>query len=145
MRTAEDLLAELAAVDESHRIEAKLATQIDRSVMETVCAFSNEPGLGGGYLLLGVAPKVTRYRVAYSTHRLAGRLWQRDQPNDRFRVARSRWRLGRFAAAPAGCRGRSDAGSRCITVLPVSPPKRSCRVDVGGCVQPSESLLALPS
>jgi len=54
MRSAEDLMAELTAVDESHRIEAKHATQIDRSVMETVCAFSNEPGLGGGYLLLGV-------------------------------------------------------------------------------------------
>ena len=54
MRSAEDLLQELAALDESHRIEAKQARQIDRSVMETVCAFANEPGLGGGYLLLGV-------------------------------------------------------------------------------------------
>jgi len=54
MRTAEDLLQELTALDESHRIEAKQAHQIDRSVMETVCAFANEPGLGGGYLLLGV-------------------------------------------------------------------------------------------
>jgi len=54
MRTAEDLLQELTALDESHRIEAKLSRQIDRSVMETVCAFANEPGLGGGYLLLGV-------------------------------------------------------------------------------------------
>lgn len=55
MRTAEDLLQELTSLDESHRIEAKQARQIDRSVMETVCAFANEPGLGGGYLLLGVA------------------------------------------------------------------------------------------
>ncbi len=54
MRTAEYLLQELAAVDESHRIEAKRASQIDRSIMETVVAFSNEPGLGGGHLLLGV-------------------------------------------------------------------------------------------
>lgn len=54
MRTAEDLLQELSALDESHRIEAKHARQIDRAVMETVCAFANEPGLGGGYLLLGV-------------------------------------------------------------------------------------------
>lgn len=54
MRTAEDLIQELAALDESHRIEAKQARQIDRSLMETVCAFANEPGLGGGYLLLGV-------------------------------------------------------------------------------------------
>lgn len=55
MRTAEDLLQELAALDESHRIEAKQARQVDRSIMETVCAFANEPGLGGGYLLLGVS------------------------------------------------------------------------------------------
>jgi len=54
MRSAEDLLQELTALDESHRIEAKHARQIDRAVMETVCAFANEPGLGGGYLLLGV-------------------------------------------------------------------------------------------
>jgi len=54
MRSAEDLLQELAALDESDRIEAKQARQIDRSIMETVCAFANEPGLGGGYLLLGV-------------------------------------------------------------------------------------------
>ncbi len=53
MRTAEDLLQELTALDESHRIEAKRARQIDRSIMETICAFANEPGLGGGYLLLG--------------------------------------------------------------------------------------------
>lgn len=54
-RSAEDLLQELQAIDESHRIEAKRCSQIDRSVMETVCAFANEPGLGGGHLLLGVA------------------------------------------------------------------------------------------
>lgn len=55
MRSAEDLLQELQSVDESHRIEVKRGTQIGQSVMETVCAFANEPGLGGGYLLLGVA------------------------------------------------------------------------------------------
>lgn len=54
MRSAADLLQELCSLDESHRIEAKRASQIDRSVMETVCAFANEPGLGGGYMLLGV-------------------------------------------------------------------------------------------
>ena len=54
MRSAEDLLQELISLDESHRIEAKRCTQVDKSVMETVCAYANEPGLGGGYLLLGV-------------------------------------------------------------------------------------------
>jgi len=67
-RTAEDLLQELLSLDESHRIEAKRCTQIDRSVMETVCAFANEPGLGGGHLLLGVEQDTqdlfgTTYRV----------------------------------------------------------------------------------
>lgn len=55
MRTFEDLIQELQSVDETHRIEAKRGSQVDRSVMETVCAFANEPGLGGGYILLGVA------------------------------------------------------------------------------------------
>lgn len=54
IRSAEDLLQELSSLDESQRIEAKRGAQIDRSIMETVCAFANEPGLGGGYLLLGV-------------------------------------------------------------------------------------------
>ena len=48
IRSAEDLLQELSSLDESQRIEAKRGAQIDRSVMETVCAFANEPGLGGG-------------------------------------------------------------------------------------------------
>ena len=54
MRTAEDLLQELLSLDESHRIEAKQGRQIDKSVIQTVCAFANEPGLGGGYILLGI-------------------------------------------------------------------------------------------
>ncbi len=54
MRTAQDLLAELNASDESPRIEAKRSREIGKSIMETVIAFANEPGLGGGYLLLGV-------------------------------------------------------------------------------------------
>ncbi len=56
MRSAASLLEELRAVDESHGIEAKEASRIDRSVLETVCAFANEPGLGGGYMVLGVVP-----------------------------------------------------------------------------------------
>ena len=54
MRTAQDLLTELNASDESPRIEAKRARAIGKSIMETVIAYANEPGLGGGYLLLGV-------------------------------------------------------------------------------------------
>jgi ATP-dependent DNA helicase RecG len=55
-KKAAALLDELRSVDESSTIEAKAASQIDRSVLETVCAFANEPGLGGGHLLLGVTP-----------------------------------------------------------------------------------------
>jgi ATP-dependent DNA helicase RecG len=54
MRSAIDLLHELNAVDESVRIEAKRASEIGKSVMQTIIAFANEPGLDGGYLLLGV-------------------------------------------------------------------------------------------
>jgi ATP-dependent DNA helicase RecG len=54
MRSAQDLLTELNASDESPRIEAKRARELGKSIMETVIAFANEPGLGGGHLLLGV-------------------------------------------------------------------------------------------
>lgn len=53
MRNASDLLEELNAIDESTRIEAKRASDVGKSVMQTVIAFANEPGLDGGYLLLG--------------------------------------------------------------------------------------------
>ncbi len=58
MRTAQDLLAELNASDESPRIEAKRGREVGKSIMETVIAFANEPGLGGGYLLLGAEWKI---------------------------------------------------------------------------------------
>lgn len=54
MRSAADLLEELNAVDETARIEAKRASDLGKSLMETVIAFANEPGMDGGYLLLGV-------------------------------------------------------------------------------------------
>ncbi|EPG5772201.1 ATP-binding protein [Bordetella hinzii] len=53
MRNATDLFEELNSVDESTRIEAKRASELGKSVMQTVIAFANEPGLEGGYLLLG--------------------------------------------------------------------------------------------
>lgn len=54
METIKDLLDRLNATDECANIEAKRGSAIQRSVMETVCSLSNEPGLGGGYILLGV-------------------------------------------------------------------------------------------
>jgi ATP-dependent DNA helicase RecG len=53
-RSALELLQELRELSEHERIEAKRGTSISHSVMETVCAFANEPHLGGGWLLLGL-------------------------------------------------------------------------------------------
>lgn len=38
---------------------------IDRSILESVCAFSNEPGLGGGYILLGVTQETQSLFPSY--------------------------------------------------------------------------------
>lgn len=46
---------ELVNLGESPRIEAKQANEIGPSVMQTICAFANEPGLKGGWLLLGIS------------------------------------------------------------------------------------------
>lgn len=54
MESAKDLIEKLNATDECTTIEAKRGLAIDNSLMQTVCAFSNEPGLGGGYILLGI-------------------------------------------------------------------------------------------
>ena len=54
--TAQELFDRLNDVDETLAVEAKaLSKDSSRSIMETVCSFSNEPGLGGGVILLGVA------------------------------------------------------------------------------------------
>ena len=57
MKTAQEIFDQLNSIDENVRIDAKKASEIDKSIMETVCAFANEPGLGGGYLLLGAVRK----------------------------------------------------------------------------------------
>lgn len=51
--TAKEIFEQLNITDEIDIIEAKPGKSISHSVMETVCAFANEPGLGGGYILLG--------------------------------------------------------------------------------------------
>ena len=54
--SAQELFRQLNDVDETSNVEAKaLSKDSSRSIMETVCSFSNEPGLGGGVILLGVA------------------------------------------------------------------------------------------
>lgn len=52
--TAKELIKQLNLTDECTWIEAKKGSSIDRSVLETICAFCNEPGLENGYILLGV-------------------------------------------------------------------------------------------
>ncbi|MEA2603260.1 MAG: ATP-dependent helicase RecG [Acidobacteriota bacterium] len=52
--TALELLESLNILDEQERIEAKRGSEVGKSLLETVCAFANEPGLGGGWLVLGV-------------------------------------------------------------------------------------------
>jgi ATP-dependent DNA helicase RecG len=54
MRSASELLRELNSIDESPGIEAKRGSEAGKSILESIIAFANEPGLGGGYLLLGV-------------------------------------------------------------------------------------------
>lgn len=49
-----DYLSLLNALDENERLEAKRGTEIGPSILETICAFANEPDLQGGTLLLGV-------------------------------------------------------------------------------------------
>lgn len=53
MKSALEIFNLLNEVDEQTNIEAKPGSGSSHSVMETVCAFANEPGLDGGYLLLG--------------------------------------------------------------------------------------------
>jgi len=66
MKTAKELFDELNAQDESTEVEAKGAGPINHSVMESICAFCNEPGLGGGYILIG-ADKDERDLFPYYT------------------------------------------------------------------------------
>ncbi|MFV0445719.1 MAG: ATP-binding protein [Planctomycetaceae bacterium] len=52
--TVLDLIRLLNETDEHTRCEAKTSQQLGRSLLETICAFANEPDMGGGYILLGV-------------------------------------------------------------------------------------------
>lgn len=64
--TTKDYLALLNTLDENERLEAKRGSEIGPSVLETVCAFSNEPGLQGGTLLLGIARDESDLFSAYT-------------------------------------------------------------------------------
>lgn len=67
MREPEDLLDELNTVDEHQQIEAKtVSDNLGESILGTISAFSNEPDLDGGYIILGVArdSKTNKYHPA---------------------------------------------------------------------------------
>ena len=49
-----ELVRQLNAYGETDTIEAKEASEVGKSTLETVCSLSNEPGLGGGVILLGI-------------------------------------------------------------------------------------------
>lgn len=69
--TALELLENLNNLDEHERIEAKLASEVGKSLLETVCAFANEPGLGGGWVLLGVVREEMALFPAYEVEGIA--------------------------------------------------------------------------
>lgn len=54
MLTFDELWELLTTQDESQQIEVKQGSEVSKSCWETISAFSNEPGLGGGYLILGI-------------------------------------------------------------------------------------------
>lgn len=66
----DELWQRLIQYDETVEMEVKSAEQAaGNSIMETISAFSNEPGRGGGYLLLGVALDETGL---FTTYRITG-------------------------------------------------------------------------
>jgi ATP-dependent DNA helicase RecG len=64
-----ELLAQLNELDEHQRIEAKACSskELGESILETVCAYANEPDLEGGYLLLGVTRTRDTSKKFYET------------------------------------------------------------------------------
>jgi ATP-dependent DNA helicase RecG len=69
--TAFELLESLNLLDENEHIEAKRASEAGKSILETICAFANEPGLGGGWLLLGVVREEQALFPAYEVEGIA--------------------------------------------------------------------------
>ncbi len=63
--TSEELFEILNDTDECPWIEAKGIVDTTTSIMETVCSYSNEPGLGGGYILMSISADDT---ATGSTH-----------------------------------------------------------------------------
>ncbi|HBK84221.1 MAG TPA: AAA family ATPase [Flavobacterium sp.] len=66
MQSILEIIEYLNSTDECTTIEAKRGTAIDMSIMETICAFANEPGLGGGIIVLGVTRDETSLFPSYT-------------------------------------------------------------------------------
>jgi ATP-dependent DNA helicase RecG len=66
MQSIVEIIEYLNSTDECTTIEAKRGTAIDMSIMETICAFANEPGLGGGIIVLGVTRDETSLFPSYT-------------------------------------------------------------------------------
>ncbi len=63
----DDLINTLQNSGENERIEAKRTiNSLGKSLLETISAFSNEPGLGGGYLVLGLTKNTIEQPPYYS-------------------------------------------------------------------------------
>ncbi len=69
--TALELLESLNLLDEHEHIEAKRASEAGKSILETICAFANEPGLGGGWLVLGVVREELSLFPSYEVEGIA--------------------------------------------------------------------------
>ncbi|OHV81647.1 ATP-binding protein [Rhizobium sp. LCM 4573] len=63
LRSAAEIVKTLNEIDETSEIEAKeiSGNTVGKSIYETICAFSNEPDLGGGTILLGVKKEVSLF------------------------------------------------------------------------------------
>lgn len=60
--SASDLIKLLNETDETEDLEAKeCSNEVGKSVYETICSLSNEPGLEGGTILLGVKKEVSLF------------------------------------------------------------------------------------
>ena len=63
----DDLITTLKNSGENERIEAKqTASSPGKSLLQTISAFSNEPGMGGGYLVLGLTKNEVEQPPYYS-------------------------------------------------------------------------------
>lgn len=64
--TAAELLQDLNRLDEHPKIEAKAGSALGKAALRSVCAFANEPRLGGGHILFGVSRTEELFGTRYT-------------------------------------------------------------------------------